>query len=77
MGNVSWHVPTVHPDLAITATPTPAHTAEFREAAASGRADEVTLLAATLVAQTAYELFADPELVAEAWREFRGETQRP
>ena len=43
----------------------------FRDAAALPRADEVTLLAATLVAQIAYELFADPELVAAAWREFR------
>ena len=33
--------------------------------------DEVTLLAATLVAQTAYELFADPVLVETAWQEFR------
>jgi len=31
----------------------------------------VTLLAATLVAQTAYELFADPSLVETAWRAFR------
>ncbi len=37
----------------------------------SPRADETTLLAATLVAQTAYELFADPALVEAAWREFR------
>ena len=37
------------------------------------QADETTLLAATLVAQTAYDLFADPALVAEAWREFREE----
>ena len=36
-------------------------------------ADAVTLLAANLVAQLAYELFADPELVAAAWRDFRGE----
>jgi hypothetical protein len=34
-------------------------------------ADETTLLAATLVAQVAYELFADPALVEAAWREFR------
>jgi len=26
-----------------------------------------------LVAQTAYELFADPDLVAAAWRAFRGD----
>jgi hypothetical protein len=37
------------------------------------RADETTLLAATLVAQVACELFADPTLVEEAWREFRAE----
>ena len=36
------------------------HSILFRDAAATPRADEVTLLAATLVAQTAYELFADP-----------------
>jgi hypothetical protein len=31
----------------------------------------VTLLAATVVAQTAWELFADPALVEAAWEEFR------
>ena len=36
------------------------------------QADETTLLAATLVAQTAYDLFADPALVEAAWQEFRG-----
>ena len=40
---------------------------------ATPRADEVTLLAATLVAQTAYELFADPGLVEAAWAEFRAD----
>ena len=74
MGNVSWHVPTIHPDLAIVAESTPAHTSAFREAAASARADEVTLLAATLVAQTAYDLIAEPELVEAAWQEFRAAT---
>ena len=51
---------------------TPGHTTAFRDAAASPKADEMTLLAATLVAQTALDLLADPALVAEAWREFRG-----
>ena len=71
MANVSWICPTIHPDLAIAPEGTPGHSILFRDAAALPRADEVTLLAATLVAQTAYELFADPELVAAAWREFR------
>jgi metal-dependent amidase/aminoacylase/carboxypeptidase family protein len=71
MANVSWVCPTIHPDLAIADEGTPGHSILFRDAAAMPRADETTLLAATLVAQTAVELFLDPELVAAAWREFR------
>jgi hypothetical protein len=71
MGNVSWVCPTIHPELAIVAEGTPAHSILFRDASATPRADETTLLAAALVAQTAYELFADPALVEAAWREFR------
>jgi amidohydrolase len=72
MGNVSWVCPTIHPELAICDEGVPGHSTAFRDAAATPRADEVTLLAATLVAQCAYELFADPALVEAAWREFRG-----
>ncbi|MGH3076539.1 MAG: amidohydrolase, partial [Gaiellales bacterium] len=72
MGNVSWRVPTIHPSIAICDEGVPGHSTAFRDAAVMPRADEVTLLAATIVAQTAYELFADPDLVAAAWREFRG-----
>lgn len=73
MGNVSWVCPTIHPDLSIAPEGTAGHSIEFRDAAVTPRADEVTLLAATLVAQTACDLFADPALVEAAWREFRGE----
>jgi amidohydrolase len=73
MGNVSFVVPTVHPSIAICDPGVPGHSIEFRDLAAAPRADEVTLLAATVVAQTAYELFADPSLVEAAWREFRGQ----
>ena len=73
MTNVSWVCPSIHPDLAIAPYPTPGHSILFRDAAATPVADETTLMAATLVAQTAYDLFADPGLVAAAWREFRGE----
>jgi amidohydrolase len=71
MGNVSWVCPTIHPELAICDEGVAGHSIEFRDAAATPRAEGVTLLAATLVAQVAYELFADPELVAAAWAEFR------
>ena len=74
MGNVSWVCPTIHPELSIVDEGTPSHSILFRDAAATPRADETTLLAATLVAQSAYELFADPSLVEAAWREFRGES---
>jgi amidohydrolase len=71
MANVSWAIPSIHPDLAITDVPTPGHSTEFRDAAARPRADETVLLAATLVAQTALDLLLDPTLKDEAWREFR------
>src|SRR4029450_11917247 len=73
MANVSWVVPTIHPDLAIAPEGTPGHSILFRDAAVTPRADETTLLAATLIAQTAIELFKDPALVAAAWQEFRAQ----
>ncbi|HET7728334.1 MAG TPA: M20 family metallopeptidase [Candidatus Limnocylindrales bacterium] len=71
MGNVSWTVPSIHPDLAIVDQTTPGHSIAFRDAAAMPRADETTLLAATLVAQTALDLLLDRDLVAAAWEDFR------
>jgi metal-dependent amidase/aminoacylase/carboxypeptidase family protein len=73
MGNVSLVLPTIHPTLAICDHGVAWHSIESRDAAATPRADETTLLAATLVAQTALDLLADPALVEAAWREFRGE----
>ena len=58
-------------DVAIVEEGTPGHSILFRDAAATPQADRTTLLAATLVAQVAYELFADPALVEAAWAEFR------
>jgi amidohydrolase len=75
MANVSWVCPTIHPDLAICDAGVPGHSTVFRDAAALPRADETTLLAATLVAQTAYDLFADPALVDAAWAAFRQQTE--
>jgi amidohydrolase len=73
MANVSWAVPAIHPELSISDTPVPGHTIAFREAAASPRGDRTTLVAATLVAQTALDLLLDPATSQAAWREFRGE----
>ncbi len=71
MANVSWVCPTIHPDLAIADEGTPGHSILFRDAAASPRGDDTALLAATLIAQTAFDLFSEPDLVAAAWREFQ------
>jgi len=71
MGNVSQLLPTIHPHLAICAPDVAGHSIEFREAAITEQADEVTLLAGTLVAQTAIKLSLDPGLVDAAWQEFR------
>ena len=73
MGNVSRVLPAIHPTLAICDHGVAWHSIESRDAAATARADETTLVAATLVAQTALDLLADPSLVEAAWREFRGE----
>jgi metal-dependent amidase/aminoacylase/carboxypeptidase family protein len=73
MGNVSWRLPTIHPEVAICDGGVPGHSVAFCEAAATPRADEITLIVATLVAQTALDLLLDPALVEAAWREFHGE----
>lgn len=71
MANVSWICPVIHPELAIAPEGTPGHSHAFRDAAAGPQADATTLLAAALVAQTAWDLLAEPALVEAAWREFR------
>jgi amidohydrolase len=70
MGNVSQIMPTIHPHIAICAAEIPGHSIEFREAARTPRADDMSLLAGILVVETAIELFRDPGLVLDAWREF-------
>jgi amidohydrolase len=74
MANVSWVCPTIHPDLAICEPGVPGHSIRFRDAAATPQADDTTLLAATLVAQTAVDLFQDPAVVEAAWAAFREAT---
>jgi amidohydrolase len=71
MGNVSLALPTIHPSLAICDPGVPWHSIESRDAAATPRAETTTLVAASLVAETALDLLTDPSLVTAAWREFR------
>lgn len=71
IGNVSFAVPTIHPMLAITSDPMPLHSEAFRELAATPHAQEVALIGATCLAQTAADLLRDRGLVDRAWAEFR------
>ena len=72
VGNVSFAMPTIHPMLAITDDDqVPIHSAVFRELAATPHAQEVALIGATCLAQTAADLLRDPSLVDAAWAEFR------
>jgi amidohydrolase len=73
MGNVSLALPAIHPSLAICDHGVAWHSIESLRAAATPRAEATTLVAASLVAETALDLLADPGLVTAAWREFRGE----
>lgn len=72
IGNVSLVVPTIHPMLAITDEAVPLHSVAFRDLAATKRADAVALLGATCLAQTAWDVFTDPALLAAARDEFSG-----
>jgi amidohydrolase len=71
IGNVSFTVPTIHPMLAITSDPVPLHSEAFRELAATPHAQDIALLGATCLAQTAADLLRDRSLVDAAWAEFR------
>lgn len=73
MANVSWVVPAIHPEMAITEGRTPGHSIEFRDAAARPLADRTVLVAATIVAQTALDVLLEPGLREAVWREFHGE----
>jgi amidohydrolase len=76
MGNVSQVCPAIHPNLAICEEGVPRHSIEFRQRAISARADETALVAATLIAQVAYEVLADSALVTRIREEFRAAPAR-
>jgi hypothetical protein len=50
----------------------PGHSVEFREASISERGMAAMLAAARAMALTAYDLLTQPDLLAEAKREFDG-----
>jgi metal-dependent amidase/aminoacylase/carboxypeptidase family protein len=65
MGNVSHALPAIHPLFAIE-TEAGNHTPAFAEAARSASAHRAMLVAATAMAETAFDCFVDPSLLPEA-----------
>jgi amidohydrolase len=70
IGNVSQVVPTIQPLMKIAPDGTPIHSRAFEAAAASSLAREGVLAAAKAMAMTAFDLLAEPALVAKARQEF-------
>jgi amidohydrolase len=75
VGNVSQVVPCIQPLMKIAPDGTPIHSRDFEAAAVAPLALDGTLKAAKVMARTAYDLLADPALLAKAKQEFsRGGT---
>ncbi|MBI4593167.1 MAG: peptidase dimerization domain-containing protein [Candidatus Rokubacteria bacterium] len=71
VGNVSQVVPTIQPLVKIAPDGIPIHSRAFEAAAAGPLAREGLLIAAKTMAMTAFDLLAEPGLVAKAQAEFR------
>lgn len=71
IGNVSTRVPAIHPFVAITGEDGSDHTPKFAEAAASPRAREVLIAAASALACTAADVLLSGALREEAWARYR------
>ena len=65
MGNVSLHVPTIHPFIGIDSLPAVNHQPGFSDAAARPPADQAVIDGAVALAWTAIDAVTDPELTAE------------
>ncbi|QOY35583.1 M20 family metallopeptidase [Anaerobacillus isosaccharinicus] len=70
MGNVSHVVPSIHPYIKICDQPYLCHTHEFREAAMSEQGFEGLILAAKCMANTAYDVITNPDLLHKIKLEF-------
>ncbi len=62
MGDVSWEVPAIHPQIRITGQPIPLHSREFAAAACSGAAREAIVAASKAVAGVCLDLWLDAAL---------------
>lgn len=71
MGAVSQVVPAIHPFLKVGDSSLNLHTREFQVVAGTPEAQEAMLQGAKILAMTAIDVWTDPDLLKQAWDEFR------
>ncbi|MEK3723405.1 M20 family metallopeptidase [Paenibacillus sp. FSL H8-0034] len=75
LGNVSRHCPAIHPFIQVTHGGELLHTEEFRDQAMTPQAFEGMLLGAKALANTAYDVMIDSEVLQRVRNEFREHVQ--
>jgi metal-dependent amidase/aminoacylase/carboxypeptidase family protein len=70
IGNVSAHIPVIHPYVQICPRGTPSHSVAMREAARSPEAHDTVVITATALAALVLDLLSDPALLVAARQEF-------
>jgi amidohydrolase len=75
LGNVSVRCPAIHPYVQVCEEKHLLHTPEFRDLAMTERAMQGMLFGAKMLAYTAYDVLANPELLAEIKQEFHARTR--
>ena len=76
-GNVSWFVPTIQPQMAMTARDVPPHSHEFHAASIGLAAEACILDSAKAMAMTAIDLICDEAFAREAKAEFAATSVTP
>ncbi|MEI9920825.1 MAG: amidohydrolase [Bacteroidota bacterium] len=71
VGDVSWVVPTAGLSVATWVPGTPAHSWQAVAAGGMSIGNKGMMVAAKTLAGTAIDLFSDPKLIEEAWKEFK------
>jgi amidohydrolase len=75
-GNVSWFVPTIQPQMAMTGRDVPPHSHEFHAASVGPAAEACILDSAKAMAMTGIDLIADRDFLQETKAEFMVEAAR-
>jgi amidohydrolase len=71
IGNLSHYLPSLHPVLAIVDSDIPGHSVAFRDATTSDRGRKTLLIAAKMLAMTAYDYLTSAEMRQQVAEEFK------